>query len=126
MESREQSIYGHVLDHKQRENLWFKYAGEADHQKSGEENINKIFSGQIKEAQYRIYTEKKGELAQNLEDILYYLEDGKLVTRTEKEIQKINESIEKLYEKGYNKDSAKELVGYLKGNLDRLVESKKS
>jgi serine protein kinase len=125
LETREQTIFGHVLDHKQRENLWFKYAGEADHQKSGEENINKIFSAQIKEAHYRIYTEKKVELAQNLDDILIYLEDGKLGVRTEKEIQKVKESIEKLYERGYNKDSAKELVGYLKGNLDRLVEPKK-
>lgn len=125
LETREQTIFGQVLDNKQRESYWFKFAGEVEHTKSGPENIQKIFATHIKEAQQRIYTERKTELARNLDDVLQYLESGRIENRTIEELKKITDSIDKLYEKGYNKDSAKELVGYLKGNLDRLVEEKK-
>lgn len=125
LESREELIFGKVLNEKERETYWFKYAAESDMSKTRQENIQSIFSNQIKDAQLRIYTERKTELARNLDDILYYLENGKLENRTPKEVQKITESVEKLYEKGYNSDSSKELVGYLKSNLDRLVENKK-
>lgn len=125
LESREEVIFGKVLDNKERESYWFKYGAESDPKKSREDNLEKIFANQIKDAQNRIYTERKAELSKSLDDILYYLEHDKLEGRTQKEVQRIIDSVEKLYKKGYNKDSSIELIGYLRSNLDRLVEDKK-
>ncbi len=128
LETREQIIFGKVLNDKERESYWFKYGAESNTKQTQEENIEKIFNNQIKEAQNRIYTEKKSELSQNLDDILLYLENDKLDGRTQKEVQKIQYSVEKLYQKGYNKDSSIELIGYLRSHIDRLAleEDKKA
>ncbi|MBC7473469.1 MAG: hypothetical protein H7263_04205, partial [Candidatus Sericytochromatia bacterium] len=66
LESREKIIFGKVLDNNERESYWFKYGAETDSSLSRQENIQKIFSNQIKDAQFRIYSEKKVELAKNL------------------------------------------------------------
>ena len=123
LSEREKLIFGKILDERSRESFWFKYAGQTNADLTPVENIIKVFELQIKEAQYRIYTERKPELSQNLDDFLIYLEKGKLENRTIEEIKKITDSIQKLYDEyGYNKDSATELVGYLKTNLDKLVK----
>lgn len=124
LESRENIIFGHVLDNKQREDYWFKYAAETDSKKSKQDNILDIFSVQIKEAQNRLYGEKKNEIIRNLDDVLFFLEKGKQETMTTEDAEKIEENINKLYQKGYNKDSAEELVGYLKSNIERLADKK--
>lgn len=125
LESREKVIFGKVLDAKERESYWFKYGAESDPNKTREENIERTFAIQIKDAQTRIYSERKTDLYRNLEDILLYLENEKLEGRTQKELQKIQDSVEKLYQKGYNRDSSIELIGYLKSNIERLVNEKK-
>lgn len=124
LESREQLIFGHILDHKKREDYWFKYAAESDFKKTKRENITNIFNNQINDAQARIYSEKKNDLAKNLDDMLFYLEKDKVDTINPDDVNKIKESVTKLYKKGYNKDSSIELLGYLRGNLDRLIEKK--
>ncbi|MFN8672495.1 MAG: hypothetical protein U0457_10520 [Candidatus Sericytochromatia bacterium] len=124
LETRENFVFGSILDPKKREEYWFKFAAENDPKKARLENIENIFSNNIKTAQNRIYSEKKEELQQNLEDILFYLEKDKVESINSEHIEKIIKSVNKLYEKGYNKDSAMELVGYLKSNLDRLVNKK--
>ena len=88
------------------------------------ENISIIFENHVKEAQLRIYSDKKQELSQNLDDILLYLEKDKLESLNMEQNEKVVSSVNKLYEKGYNKDSAMELVGYLKSNLDKTIDKK--
>jgi hypothetical protein len=125
LESREKVIFGNVLDNNKRQDNWFKYAAEVDPKKSKEENIENIFKSQIKEAQNRIYSEKKTDLINNLEYILMFIQKGNLEMSTPEEVEKIKERVNKLYKKGYDQYSAEELVGYLKSNLERLVEEKK-
>ncbi|GIW22916.1 MAG: serine protein kinase [Candidatus Sericytochromatia bacterium] len=121
LESREKIIFGRVLDNKEREKLWFKFAGEYDSSRDKIDNIKEIFNFQIKEAQSRIYSEKRNELSHNLDDMIFFIEHEKLESRTDEEKNKIIESVNKLYKKGYNKYSSLELLGYLKSNLDKLV-----
>jgi predicted Ser/Thr protein kinase len=121
LESKEKLIFGKIIENKEREQLWFKFAGEYDSTKSKTDNIKDIFNFQIKEAQNRIYSEKKDELSHKLEDMIFFIEHNKIESKTDDEKNKLLDSINKLYEKGYNKYSALELLGYLKSNLDKLV-----
>jgi len=53
--------------------------------------------------------------------MIFFIEHNKIESKTDDEKNKLLDSINKLYEKGYNKYSALELLGYLKSNLDKLV-----
>jgi hypothetical protein len=55
--------------------------------------------------------------------MLLYLEGSKLAALTPEELEEIQINVEKLLQKGYNNDSAHELVGYLKSNMERLVKT---
>lgn len=124
LDEREKFIFGEVLTQDNRSKFWYTWSGKVDPKKTTTENILTIFENQIKQTRERLYLEKKSEIEKKLDDILLILEGGKLENRTPREIQELKKSIDKLINKGYNNDSAIELIGYLKRNIERLVKKK--
>ena len=123
LKDREIVIFGQELDDTAREKFWYDFTARVNADLTTPQNIRTIFESQIYVARDRMYQDKQTEIEQGLDSMLTYLEGGKLSRSTPDELNEIKENIEKLYQKGYSSDSAHELVGYLKSNLERLVKA---
>lgn len=123
LREREQLIFGKTLDETERQKFWYDFSAKVQPGRSTAENIRSIFETQIAQARDRMYQEKRKDIAQKLDDMLRYLEGARLELLTPEEQQEIRDNVDKLLGKNYNKDSAHELLGYLKSHLDRLVQA---
>lgn len=122
LRDKEQLIFGKTLMPEAREKFWYEFTARVQPGLSTRQNIRSIFESQIYQAKDRMYQEKRGEIEKKLDYILLYLEGSKLAALTPEELDEIKTNVEKLLSKGYNNQSAHELVGYLKSNLERLVK----
>lgn len=121
LRDKEQLIFGHGLDEQERQKFWYDFTARVKPEQERKENIRQIFESQIYEARDRMYHAHRSEIEKKLDEMLLFLQGVKLSTLTLEESQEIEANVDKLLEKGYNKDSAHELIGYLKSNLERLV-----
>lgn len=123
LREREQTIFGKQLSEDERQKFWYDFTAKVQPGRSTRENIRQIFESQIYQARDRMYQAKQTEIEKKLDYMLHYLEGSKLTTLTPEELEDIHQNVDKLMAKGYNNDSARELIGYLKSNLERLVSA---
>lgn len=123
LRDREQTIFGRQLSGDDRQKFWYDFTARVQPGLSTSENIKRIYESQIYQARDRMYQSKQTEIEKKLDYMLLYLEGGKLATLTPEELDDIKQNVDKLMAKGYNRDSAQELIGYLKSNLERLVSA---
>lgn len=123
LRDKEGMIFGKTLSNEEREKFWYEFTARVQPGQSTRENIKRIFESQLYQARDRMYQEKQGEIESKLDYMLLYLEGSKLAALTPEELEEIQANVEKLLQKGYNNDSAHELVGYLKSNMERLVKT---
>ncbi|MEZ0375354.1 MAG: hypothetical protein ACAI44_40070 [Candidatus Sericytochromatia bacterium] len=121
LREREQTIFGKQLAEDERQKFWYDFTARVQPGRSTTENIKSIFESQIYQARDRMYQSKQTEIEKKLDYMLVFLEGSKLSALTPEELDDIRQNVDKLMAKGYNRDSAKELIGYLKSNLERLV-----
>jgi len=120
LREREMVVFGKQLGEEERQKFWYDFSARVKPGVSPRDNIQHIFEAQIYQARDRMYQEKRGDIEKKLDSMLRYLEGDKMASLTPEELDEIKENVEKLLAKDYNKDSAHELVGYLKSNLERL------
>ena len=123
LKDREVLIFGKHLNSEEREKFWFNWSAKVQFDVTTLDNIRKIFESQISQARDRMYQEKKSDIEKKLDDMLSLIEGNKLAYLTPEEQEVIKSNVDTLIKKGYNNDSARELLGYLRTNLDRLVKS---
>lgn len=123
LRDKEMVIFGHSLDAEQRQKFWYDFSARVQPGRSTRDNIRAIFESEIYQARDRMYQSKQKEIEKKLDDMLVLLQGGKLASLTPEELDEIQQNVEKLLQKGYNRDSAHELLGYLKSNLERLVKA---
>lgn len=123
LSERESLIFGHHLEDEARQKFWYDFSARVEPGQSTEENIRRIFEAEIYQARDRMYQEKRQDIEKKLNYMLQYLNGDKLSSLTADELEEIKQNVETLLQKGYNADSAHELLGYLKSNLERLVNS---
>lgn len=121
LRDREQTIFGKQLSEDERQRFWYDFTARVQPGRTPAENIRSIFESQIYQARDRMYQGKQVEIEKKLDYMLNYLEGNKLTTLSPDELEEITQNVDKLLAKGYNRDSAQELIGYLKSNLERLV-----
>lgn len=121
LRDREVVIFGKHLAAEERERFWYNWSAKVQYNLNAIENIRTIFESQIAQARDRMYQEKKTEIEKKLDDMLKFLEGGTLSFLTPEEQDLIKENVDTLIGKGYNTDSARELLGYLRSNMERLV-----
>lgn len=123
LREREETIFGKSLNEEERQKFWYDFTAKVQPGRSTADNVRSIFESQIYQARDRMYQAKQTEIEKKLDYMLDFLEGGKLTTLTAEELDDIHQNVDKLMAKGYNRDSARELLGYLKSNLERLVAS---
>lgn len=123
LKDRENLIFGKTRTEAERQAFWSDFTARVRPELSREENIRQIYESRISEARDRMYQDRQQEIEKKLNDLLVYLEGGRMENLTSEEQDEIKENIEKLHNKGYHDDSARELIGYLKSNLERLVKT---
>ncbi len=120
---REKMIFGEKQSETQRQKFWYDFSAKVEPGVSPLENIRKIFESQIYQARERLYQMRRTEIEKKLDYMLAFLEGEKLTNLSPQERIEIEVNIEKLLAKGYTRDSAHELTGYLKTHLERLVKA---
>ena len=120
---REKMIFGEKQSEAQRQKFWYDFSARVKPGVSPLENIRKIFESQIYQARERLYQLRRTDIEKKLDYMLALLEGEKLTNLSPQERTEIETNIEKLLAKGYTRDSAHELTGYLKTHLERLVKS---
>lgn len=123
LSEREKVIFGEKQSEAQRQKFWYDFSARVNPELSTSENIRKIFETQVYQARERLYQQRRSEIEKKLDHMLAMLEGEKLTSLSTQERAEIESNIEKLLAKGYTRDSAHELTGYLKTHLDRLVKS---
>jgi serine protein kinase len=121
LRDREMLIFGKGLSDGERQNFWFEWSAKVQAGVPPTQNIRTIFESHIYQARDRMYQEKRTEIQRKLDAMLLSLEGSKLGHLSPEEAQEVQENLQTLLSKGYNEQSAHELLGYLKSNLDRLV-----
>ena len=123
LHEKENTIFGKTLSQEEQQKFWYDFTARVQPGLTTAQNIRTIFETQVYQARDRMYQERRKEIESKLDYMLLYLEGESLSILTPEELAEIQENIETLLQKGYSKESAHELVGYLKSNLERLVKS---